>query len=82
MREEATLLELDAVELQELLEEDPQMGNHMLASLIKLLYSRVHDANDQTTGLRYEVDRLKARVEELSPGDSVLKELYPPGHAE
>lgn len=77
VKEEATILDLDAGDLQELLEEDPQMGNHMLASLIKLLYSRVHDANNETTSLRYEVDKLKTRLEELSPGDAIIEELYP-----
>jgi len=75
--EDATLLELEAGDIQELLEEDPQIGNHMLANLIKLLYSRVHDANDQVAGLKYETGRLHARLRELAPDDPLLEELFP-----
>ena len=74
---EATVLELDADDLQDLLEEDPQMGNHMLASLIKLLYSRVHDANEEVASLNSHVKRLRSRLEAVSPGDALLEELFP-----
>lgn len=63
--------------MEELLEEDPRIGNHMLASLIKLLYTRMHDINDEMEGLQEQVARLCQRVEELSPQDAILEELFP-----
>ena len=73
----ATVLELEAEGMEELLEEDPRIGNHMLASLIKLLYTRMHDINDEMEGLQEQVARLCQRVEELSPQDAILEELFP-----
>ena len=73
----AVILELLAVDLQDLVEEDPQIGNHMLASLIKMLYTRLHDVNEEVEVLHSLVDRLRERVGELSPGDAVLSELFP-----
>ena len=71
------LLILDAGALDEMLEEDPQMGNHMLANLIKLLYGRLYDVNQEMEHLRSTQDRLKNRVQELAPGDPLLGELFP-----
>ena len=73
----ADILILSAEALDNMLEEDPQMGNHMLANLIKLLYGRVYDVNQEMEHLRSSVDRLRGRVQELSPGDPLLDELFP-----
>jgi CRP-like cAMP-binding protein len=70
------ILILEASALDEMLEEDPQMGNHMLANLIKLLYSRVFDVNQEMEHLRSVIGRLRARVEELQPGDPIIDELF------
>lgn len=68
---------LEAGDLDEMLEEDPQMGNHMLANLIKLLYSRLYDVNQDVEHLRGTIERMKDRIEELQPGDPLLAELFP-----
>ena len=60
-----------------MLEEDPQMGNHMLANLIKLLYGRVYDMNQEMEHLNSPVNQLRERVQELQPGDPLLDELFP-----
>ena len=73
----ADILILRAEDLDEMLEEDPQMGNHMLANLIKLLYTRLYDVNQDLEDLRGAVTRLRERVQELQPGDPLLDELFP-----
>ena len=73
----ADILILPAEALDEMLEEDPQMGNHMLANLIKLLYGRVYDMNQDMEHLNSTVAQLRERVQELQPGDPLLNELFP-----
>ena len=75
----AVVLELDAGDLEGLLEEDPQMANHMLVSLIKLLYRRTHDMNQEIEVLHEQVGLLRGRLEELAPDDPILAELFPEG---
>lgn len=74
-RDGARLLSLPSDELENLLEEDALFAHHLFSSLIKLLYTRLHDINSEVIGLHNKVDRLKARVEELSPEDPILKEM-------
>lgn len=77
LAEEGTrLMVIPALGLQELLEEDAQFANHLLSSLIKLLYSRLHDVNDEMQHLHEKVDRLKDRVNELSPDDPLIADLF------
>lgn len=76
VEDSADILILAAESLDEMLEEDPQMGNHMLANLIKLLYSRLYDVNQVMEHLRSTVDKLRDRVQELSPGDQLLDDLF------
>ncbi|MDP6038767.1 MAG: cyclic nucleotide-binding domain-containing protein [Candidatus Latescibacteria bacterium] len=73
----AKVMLLPAVELEELLEEDPQLAHHLFSSLIKLLYTRLHDVNNDMAALRNRADLLRGRVEELSPDDPLLAELFP-----
>ena len=75
--EASTILELEGSELQELVEGDPDLGNHLLMSLIKLLYDRTHYMNDDIKELREKLDRLRQRLTELAPDDSLLAELFP-----
>ncbi|MCZ6632537.1 MAG: cyclic nucleotide-binding domain-containing protein [bacterium] len=72
---EALILELQADDFQDLLEDDPQLGHHMLASLIKMLYTRVHDVNEEMEVLREQVSRFQDRLQELAPDDPVLRDL-------
>lgn len=76
-RDGAHLLSIPAVELEALLEEDGQFAHHLFSSLIKLLYTRLHDINSEVAGLHDKVDKLKTRVTELSPEDPLLSELFP-----
>jgi len=76
-REGARLLAIPAVELEALLEEDGQFAHHMFSSLIKLLYTRLHDINSEVIDLHDKVDKLKSRVSALSPEDPLLTELFP-----
>lgn len=75
--ETSDVLLLSSEGLDEMLEEDPQMGNHMLANLIKLLYSRLYDVNQEVESLRSQVSQLKERVQTLSPDDPLLDQLFP-----
>jgi len=56
-------------------EEDPKLGNHMFASLVKLLYTRLHDINEEVEELHAGVLSLTERLEEVSPGDPLLARL-------
>jgi CRP-like cAMP-binding protein len=76
VEDSADILILSADALDDMLEEDPQMGNHMLANLIKLLYSRLYDVNQEMEHLRSTVASLRARVQELSPGDPPLMNYF------
>ena len=75
--EAADVLLLSSEGLDEMLEEDPQMGNHVLANLIKLLYGRIYHVNQEVESLRSQVAQLKDRVQALSPGDPLLDQLFP-----
>lgn len=76
--EEGTqLMMIPALGLQELLDEDPQFAHHLLSSLIKLLYMRLHDVNEDMMHTNEMVARLKNRVCELSPDDPLILELFP-----
>lgn len=81
VEEPSTFLELDSVDLQELVEGDPQMGNHMLVNLVKLLYSRMYDTNEELGLMRGRAERLQGRLEEVAPDDPLLAELFPEGPA-
>jgi signal-transduction protein with cAMP-binding, CBS, and nucleotidyltransferase domain len=76
-REGALLLAIPAIELESLLEEDGQFAHHMFSSLIKLLYTRLHDINSEVIDLHDKVGKLKSRVSALSPEDPLLTELFP-----
>jgi CRP-like cAMP-binding protein len=76
-REGAQIVAIPAIELEELLEEDGQFAHHLFSSLIKLLYTRLHDINGEVVDLHDKVAKLKKRVTELSPGDPLLSELFP-----
>lgn len=71
--EEAVIVELRADDLQRLLEDEPQLGQHMLASLIKMLYTRVHDVNEELEVLHEQVSVFRDRLRELAPDDPLLQ---------
>ena len=73
----ADIIFLASEDLDEMLEEDPQIGNRILENLIKLLYARIYDVNQDVEELRGQVGQLRKRVEDLSPGDSLLQQLFP-----
>jgi len=73
----ACVLIIPAAGLQDLLEEDPQLAHHLMSSLVKLLYTRVHDVNEEMEHLRDVAQQLKNRLKELSPNDPLIAELFP-----
>jgi len=75
-RDGAQIISVPAEELEELLEEDAQFAHHLFSSLIKLLYTRLHDINGEVIGLHNKVDKLKTRLTELAPEDPLLSELF------
>ena len=76
VQDPSTILELEASKLQELVDEDPQMENHLLVKLITVLYGRVYDTNEEMQDLQNQADRLRARLAEIAPDDPLLSELY------
>ena len=70
--EASTVLELEAADLGDLFEAEPDVANKMMVNLVKLLYARVHDANQDIHTLRDEVDRLRNRLGELAPDDPLV----------
>ena len=73
----AKVMLIPAVELEGLLEEDPQLAHHLFSSLIKLLYTRLHDVNNDMAVLRNRSELLRGRLEEVSPDDPLIAELFP-----
>ena len=67
--QETTILELSSVALQGLAEADPEMSQRMLINLCTLLYTRMHNVNEEIVKLRVERDRMRARLSELAPDD-------------
>ena len=80
--EESTILEIPVQNLEEVLEEDPQMGNHMMVNLIKPLYTRVHDTNEELHDEQQQCAQLRDRLAEVASDDPLLQELFPDGLAE
>lgn len=70
---ETTVLALTREALEGLVEADPDMGQRLLTNLIKLLYSRMFDVNQEIGDLRVERDKLRARLVELAPADPLLE---------
>ena len=78
VEETSTVLELGKDDIEKLAEEDPEMEFSLLISLIKLLYDRTHEMNEETESLRRQVDLFRTRLEELVPNDPLLADLSPP----
>lgn len=70
--EASVVMELSETDLETLVEENPEMEHSMLVTLIKLLYERTHDMNDEIEALRQQVDLLRKRLGELAPDDPLL----------
>jgi len=75
VEEASTLLELEAADLESLAEEDPELEHHLFVNLIKLLYDRMHEMNEEIAALRRWGDLLGKRLEELVPNDPLLADL-------
>ena len=73
----ARVLLVPATGLQDLLEEDGQLAHHLFSSLIQMLYVRLHDVNSEMQDLQEKVALLRGRVEDLSPDDPLIGELFP-----
>ena len=75
VEEASVVFELEAAQLQSLLEDDPEIISHMQVSLIKGLYERIGGMNDDIRKLQYQTNRLRARLGEVAPGDPLLAEM-------
>lgn len=72
--ERSEVLAISREALEALAEEDSELSAQLLVNLCKLLYTRVHEMNDDTEALRRRLGRLEMRLHELSPGDPLLDE--------
>ena len=72
--ETSTLLELPGIELQKLIDADPEMGYQLLLSLVKVLYTRTSRANADFSGLKQRHESLRQRLAELAPDDPLLED--------
>ena len=70
----SAVLELTRSSLEELVEADPELGQHLLTNLCRLLYTRVYGMNEDIEALRGQIEQLKGRLTELAPGDPLLRE--------
>ena len=70
--EPAIVLELEGAKLEQLLDEDRETGGQMLTNLCKLLYSRVHNMNEDIETLREQVDQFRNRLQIVAPDDPLL----------
>ena len=59
--------------LQELVHEDPDLGQRMLVNLCSLLYGRMHSANQEIEGLRVRNEQLRTRLADLAPDDPLAE---------
>ena len=73
--EASVVFELEAAQLQSLLEDDPEIISNMQVSLIKGLYERIGGMNDDIQKLQDQTNRLRARLGEVAPGDPLLAEM-------
>ena len=71
-RQAASVLELSKDALEDLVEADPDLEHHLLVSLVRLLYDRIHAMNGDIEGLRHRVDELGQRLKEVAPDDPLL----------
>jgi CRP-like cAMP-binding protein len=72
--ETSTVLELPGIELQKLIDADPEMGYQLLLSLVKVLYTRTSRANADFSGLKQRHESLRQRLAELAPDDPLLED--------
>ena len=75
VEEASVVFELEAGQLQSLLEDDPEIISHMQVSLIKGLYERIGGMNEDIKKLQDQASRLRSRLSEVAPGDPLLAEI-------
>ena len=73
-REAGSVLELNKATLEDLLDADPDLEHHLLVSLLRLLYDRIHGMNDDMEAVRRRADELEQRLREVAPVDPLLAE--------
>lgn len=74
VEEVSLVLEVKGAELEELCEEDPEMGQRMMANLVRILYDRIHGMNEEAARREQQVALLRQRLRELAPDDPLLRE--------
>ena len=74
VEEKADVLAISRALLQDLAENDPDVGARLLINLCKTLYERVFGMNGDIEKLHQRVDALATRLKELAPDDPLLSE--------
>ena len=74
VEEASVVFELEAGQLQSLLEDEPEIVSNMQVSLIKGLYERIGGMNEDIKKLQDQTSRLRSRLSEVAPGDPLLAE--------
>lgn len=67
-----SVLELGKDALEELVEADPDLAHALLINLVKLLYDRIHEMNEDMGVRRQREDDLRRRLQEVAPDDPLL----------
>lgn len=78
VEEASTVLTLGKVDLEKLVEEDPEMEPSLLIGLTQLLYERMHAMNEEIETMRKQIDFLRKRLEECAPKEPLPVDLFPP----
>lgn len=78
VEEISTVLELKKANIEKLAEEEPEMEFSLLINLLRLLYDRTHDMNEEIESLQKQVHLFRQRLEELAPDDRLLVDISPP----
>ncbi|MFC1526128.1 Crp/Fnr family transcriptional regulator [Candidatus Latescibacterota bacterium] len=69
----ASVLEVSREAIGDLVETDPELLHALLISLVKLLYDRTHEMNNDIGALRHRVNELGERLREVAPDDPLLE---------
>jgi CRP-like cAMP-binding protein len=75
VEEVSLVLEVKGADLEELCEEDPEMGQRMMVNLVRILYDRIHGMNEDLGLRQQQVALLRQRVKELAPDDPLLRDI-------
>jgi CRP-like cAMP-binding protein len=70
---ESTVLELHGEDLQQVVHDEPDLGQRLLINLCTLLYSRTHGMNADLEALQLKKEQIRERLAELAPDDPLAQ---------